>query len=89
MGTTGERSELSGSARVTAKRIKAITDKPVLIGFGISTPEQAIEACTEADGVVVASALLRMLIDTSGGPDAAAAFVKRFRDALDSSGSRG
>ena len=83
MGTTGERNELSGSAGVTAKRIKAITDKPVLIGFGISTPQQAVEACADADGVVVASALLRMLIDTNGGPEDAGTFVKRFRDALD------
>jgi tryptophan synthase alpha chain len=83
MGTTGERAELSVSAPMTAKRVKAITDKPVLIGFGISTPAQAVEACTEADGVVVASALLRRLIDVGGGPEAAAAFIKPFRDALD------
>jgi len=83
MGTTGERSELSSSASTTAKRVKAVTDKPVLIGFGISTPEQAVEACTEADGVVVASAFLRHMIDEGGGPDRAAAFVKTFRDALD------
>ena len=83
MGTTGVRDDLAGTAGSTAKRIKAITDKPVLIGFGISTPEQAVEACVEADGVVVASALLRHLIDGGGGPDAAAAFVKTFRDALD------
>jgi tryptophan synthase alpha chain len=83
MGTTGERAELSGSAGVTAKRVKAMTDKPVLIGFGISTPDQAVEASIDADGVVVASALLRMLIDESGGPEEAAAFVRRFRDALD------
>jgi tryptophan synthase alpha chain len=83
MGTTGERADLGESAGTTAKRIKAMTDKPVLIGFGISTPEQAIAASAEADGVVVASALLRHLIDEGGGPDEAAAFVKTFRDALD------
>lgn len=83
MGTTGERTELSSSAVTTAKRVRAVTDKPVLIGFGISTPEQAVEACTEADGVVVASALLRHLMDGSGGPEEAAAFVSRFRRALD------
>lgn len=85
MGTTGERSELSGSAGVTAKRVKAVTDKPVLIGFGISTPQQAVEASVDADGVVVASALLRMLIDEHGGPEEAAAFVRSFREALDRS----
>jgi tryptophan synthase alpha chain len=85
MGTTGERAELAGTAGSTAKRIKAMTDKPVLIGFGISTPAQAVEASIDADGVVVASALLRHLIDEDGGPDEAAAFVKTFRDALDAS----
>ena len=83
MGTTGERGELATAAGVTAKRVKAVTDKPVLIGFGISTPAQAVEACVDADGVVVASALLRRLIDDGGGPDAAAAFVRSFREALD------
>jgi tryptophan synthase alpha chain len=83
MGTTGERNELSPAGPAAARRVKAMSDKPVLIGFGISTPEQAVQACDAADGVVVASALLRMLIDTSGGPAEAAAFVSRFRSALD------
>jgi tryptophan synthase alpha chain len=54
----------------------------VVIGFGISTPAQAVEACQEADGVVVASALIRRLLD-GGGPDEAAAFVTSLREALD------
>lgn len=83
MGTTGERVELAAAGPATARRVKAITDKPVLIGFGISTPEQAVEAAAACDGVVVASALLRMLIDTNGGPEEAAVFVSRLRAALD------
>ena len=82
MGITGERASVASSAQVMAKRLKAVTDRPVLIGFGISTPEQAVEVCGEADGVVVASALLRVLLD-GGGPDEAAGFVSRFRTALD------
>jgi len=84
MGITGERADVASSAGVIAKRTKAVTDKPVLVGFGISTPEQAVEAAAEADGVVVASALMRMLLD-GGGPDDAAAFVSSFRAALDGS----
>jgi tryptophan synthase alpha chain len=84
MGITGERSDVSSSAGVLAKRLKAITDKPVLVGFGISTPEQAVEAAAEADGVIVASALIRVLLD-DGGPEGAAAFVRGLRDALDQS----
>ncbi len=82
MGVTGERTSVAASAGVLAKRLKATTDKPVLIGFGISTPEQAVEVCHEADGVIVASALLRAVLDGEG-PEGAAAFVARLRRALD------
>ncbi len=82
MGITGERADLATSAGLMAKRLKAVTDRPVLIGFGISTPAQAVEVCVEADGVVVASALLRTLLD-GGGPEAAADFVGAMRAALD------
>ena len=63
MGVTGERSSLAGSAGVLAKRLKAVTDLPVVMGFGISTPDQAVEAAAVADGVVVASALMRAVLD--------------------------
>lgn len=82
MGITGERTDVATSAGVIAKRTKAVTDKPVIVGFGISTPEQAVEAAAEADGVIVASALMRILLD-GGGPEAAAAFVSSLRSALD------
>jgi tryptophan synthase alpha chain len=82
MGITGERARLATSAGVMAKRLKAVTDLPVLIGFGISTAAQAVEVCAEADGVVVASALLRSLLD-GAGPDEAAEFVGGLRAALD------
>lgn len=82
MGVTGEREELAASARVMAKRLKAVTDKPVLIGVGVSNPQQAAEACEVADGVVVGSALVRRLLD-GGGPDDAAAFVTDLRRAID------
>jgi tryptophan synthase alpha chain len=82
MGVTGERSSLAASAGVMARRLKAVTDKPVLIGFGVSTPRQAVDVCAEADGVIVASALLRTLLD-GGGPEEAGAFVADLRQALD------
>ena len=82
MGVTGERAALASSATVMAKRLRAVTDKPVLLGIGVSTPGQAVEACTEADGVIVGSALVRRLLD-GGGPEAAADFVGSLRAALD------
>lgn len=63
MGTTGERATLDPVAGGLATRVKALTDLPVLIGFGVSTPAQAAAATAHADGVVVASALMRRVLD--------------------------
>ena len=67
------------------RRCKATTDMPVLLGVGISTPEQAVEAAKAADGVIVGSALVRRVL-TGGGPDEAARFVAELRTALDAAG---
>lgn len=82
MGITGERQSLAASAGVMAKRLKAHTDKPVLLGFGVSTPAHAVEACAEADGVIVASALMRRLLE-GASPDQVGDAVAGFRAALD------
>lgn len=82
MGVTGERATLAGSAAVLAKRLKSVTDLPVVMGFGIAGPEQAAAAAEHADGVVVASALMRLLLD-GAGPDAVGAAVAAIRSALD------
>jgi tryptophan synthase alpha chain len=82
MGVTGERAELAEHAGAMGRRCKAATDKPVLLGVGISTPEQAARAAADADGVIVGSALVRRLLD-GGGPDEAAGFVQSLRGALD------
>ena len=82
MGTTGERVRLATSAAILAARVKAVTDLPVLIGFGVSTPEQAAEAGRAGDGAVIASVLMRRVLDgaTAG---ALRADVAAFRTALD------
>jgi tryptophan synthase alpha chain len=82
MGVTGERTALADSAGVLAKRLKAVTDKPVVMGFGISTPEQAVAAAESSDGVVVASALMRVLL-AGGGPSDVGRVVASLRRALD------
>jgi tryptophan synthase alpha chain len=82
MGVTGERTSLAQSAGILAKRLKAVTDKPVIMGFGISTPDQAVAAAAAADGVVVASALIRLLLN-GGGPSAVGRAVAELRQALD------
>ena len=82
MGITGVREELAASATVTAARLKAVTDQPVLVGVGVSTPAQAVEVCEVADGVVVGSAVVARMLD-GAGPEGVAALVAEFRAALD------
>jgi tryptophan synthase alpha chain len=82
LGVTGERSALARSALDIARRLKATTDKPVLIGIGVSDAAQAAEVAAVADGVIVGSALVRRLLD-GGGADAAATFVEELRAGLD------
>lgn len=82
MGVTGERRTLAASSGLLAKRLKAATDKPVVMGFGVSTPAHAVQACADADGVVVASALMRRVLD-GRGPEDVAQFVGELRRGLD------
>jgi tryptophan synthase alpha chain len=84
LGVTGERTAFPVHAKQMGERCKAVTDRPVLLGVGISTPEQAAQAAASADGVIVGSALVRRLLD-GGGPDEAATFVRSLRTALDAS----
>lgn len=82
VGITGEREELATSALEMARRLKAITDSPVIVGVGVSSPEQAAEICQVADGVIVGSAVIRRILD-SGHIDDAIEFVAELRSALD------
>src|SRR6476646_7159745 len=68
LGVTGERSPLSATAVDLARRLKAVTDRPVLVGVGVSNAAQAREASTVADGVIQGASVVRRLMD--GGPDA-------------------
>jgi tryptophan synthase alpha chain len=82
MGVTGERTRLASQAHEMGRRCKAATDMPVLLGVGISNAEQAVEAAASADGVIVGSALVALLL-RGGGPEEAHAFVAELRGALD------
>jgi tryptophan synthase alpha chain len=82
MGTTGERHELDQAASILTDRVRAVSDVPVLVGFGISTPEHAVAACRNADGVISASALMRRVLDGATVGDAAQ-LIAEMRRALD------
>ena len=78
---TGERASLAASATELAGRLKAITDRPVLVGVGVSNAEQAAQACVVADGVVQGASVVRRLMEH--GPDAVGAYVAEVRAAID------
>ena len=82
LGVTGERTALADTAAALARRLKAITDVPVLIGVGVSNAAQAKEAVQVADGVVMGASVVRRLID--GGADAVGDYVAEVRRAIDS-----
>ncbi|HVP65553.1 MAG TPA: tryptophan synthase subunit alpha [candidate division Zixibacteria bacterium] len=60
-GVTGARKQLSSDVRDLVARIRRVSQLPVAVGFGISTPEQAREAWQFADAVVVGSAIVRII----------------------------
>ena len=81
LGITGERDSLASTATVLAGRLKNITDKPVLIGVGVSNAEQAYEACKVADGVIQGASVVRRLMES--GPDAVGEYITEVRAAID------
>ncbi len=82
MGVTGVRTDLAATASVLGDRLKAATDLPVLMGFGVSAPAQAVALARHADGVIIASALMRRFLD-GDKPAKVAALVAEVRTALD------
>ncbi|MBD5513015.1 MAG: tryptophan synthase subunit alpha [Lachnospiraceae bacterium] len=61
MGVTGVRSKITTDIAGMVKEIRAVTDTHCAIGFGISTPEQAAEMAGYADGVIVGSAIVKLI----------------------------
>ena len=83
LGVTGVRSSITTVLGPIIRTIRENTDVPCAIGFGISNPEQAKAMAKEADGVIVGSAIVKLIAQY--GKDAAApvgAFVKEMKDAV-------
>ncbi len=86
-GVTGTQSSLAEGIGENVAAIQAHTDVPVVVGFGISTPDQAAAVGRTSDGVVVGSAIVREIERHGADPDIAAkveAFVKPLVDAAKS-----
>lgn len=67
LGVTGERDTIADGARELAERVRAATDLPVALGFGISRPEHVAEVGRWADAAVVGSGLVNTVARAAGG----------------------
>jgi len=84
-GVTGARESLQADLAVSLGRLRRLTNKPVAVGFGISTPAQAAEVARGADGVIVGSAIVERIERGGGGQRAvedAAGFVRNLKGAM-------
>jgi tryptophan synthase alpha chain len=81
-GVTGERAELSDTLQPLINSTRAISSLPVAAGFGISTPEQARAVAKIADGVVVGSAIVR-LIEQNAGEAGLEKYARSLRNGMD------
>ncbi len=80
MGVTGTRAELSSTLEDEITALRGLTQVPIAVGFGVSTPEHAAVVAGLADGVVVGSALVQAL--SSGGVEAARELTSQLRAAM-------
>ena len=79
LGVTGARAQVATDAEALVARIRAHSDLPLALGFGISTPQQVAEGGRWADAAVVGSALVNVIAEHGAAPDVAAragAFVR-------------
>ncbi len=70
MGVTGARSSVSGAASTLVSLVRAATDLPVAVGLGVSTGDQAAEIAEYADGVIVGSAFIRLILEAGSVDEA-------------------
>lgn len=84
-GVTGVRQDVEETTRAMVAKIKKCSDKPVAVGFGVSTPDQAREIAAYADGVIVGSAIVSLIGKLGGSADMprrVGAFAKSLADAV-------
>jgi tryptophan synthase alpha chain len=69
LGTTGVRDQLADDLRIMLEKVRASTSKPIAVGVGVSTPEHVRLVAELADGVVVGSAILKLIEDLEDRAD--------------------
>ena len=82
IGITGAREALPLELEKFVQKTRQATDKPLAVGFGISTPEQAAAVGQVADGVIVGSALIKTVAHAENPIESAREFVKELSAAI-------
>lgn len=88
LGVTGVRSEITSDVDAMVRLVHRASGLPAAVGFGISTPEQAADMAQKADGIIVGSAIVRLI--AAHGKNAAAPvfeYVKTMKEAIAAAGS--
>jgi tryptophan synthase alpha chain len=67
MGVTGTRTSISVNAKQLVERIRSVSNKPIAVGLGVSTSQQAQEVAAYADGVIVGSAFIKIVQEFGAG----------------------
>ena len=83
LGVTGMRSNITTDIDSMIKTVKQNTDTPTAVGFGISTPQQAADIAKKSDGIIIGSAIVKIIAEH--GKDSAPfvyEFVKNVKDAI-------
>ncbi len=80
-GVTGARTSLSPELGSFIKRVRSNTNKPLCVGFGISTAEQAVQAAKETEGVIIGSKLIQ-LMEEDNTLTSLKSFITSLRQAL-------
>ncbi len=83
LGVTGVHSKISTDISAMVDLVREVTDIPIVVGFGISTPEQAKKMASQSDGAIVGSAIIK-IIEKYGkdAPQYAETYVKEMVKAL-------
>ena len=83
LGVTGTRKEIKADLTPILKEVRKNTKIPCAVGFGISTPEQARQMSAFSDGVIVGSAIIKLLAQYGKkAPSHIGAYVKSMKDAI-------
>jgi tryptophan synthase alpha chain len=81
-GVTGARDKVSDELAPMIKLIREYTNKPIAVGFGVSTPDQARDVAKMADGVIIGSAIVNLIEKYKDDPEKLFTSVEKFASSI-------